>query len=463
MQETTRNHPPAGASGARLEIFNVGGGSHGALFRRPDLVILVRTNRFSGTGSSPARVQPLRSVARLRIQEVIITSTCRGRLSVGGRLCGNERGYNLRDAGSVAFKCPDRASIGKMGTARKTGKAGVSQSAGTLQGQFDQKPELEAVASDRASYRVIGPEAEGQRLDNYLIRIAKGVPKSHVYRIVRQGEVRVNKGRVAVDYRLAAGDQVRIPPMRLAERASTPLAAVPAAAMPPILFEDEHLLVVDKPAGLAAHGGSGIAFGLIERVRAARPNQPFLELVHRLDRETSGILLLAKSRRALLGLHEDLREGRVEKRYSILVKGDWVNDRQHVRLPLTKYVNRHGERRVSVDAEGMESHTVFSLIRRYGRFSLLEADLKTGRTHQIRVHLSHLGFPIIGDDKYGDFELNKRVARGAMTPGLPRIARMFLHAGATRFKHPVTSRPMALEAPLPSECIEFLKALSAPL
>jgi len=175
-----------------------------------------------------------------------------------------------------------------MGTARKTGKAGVSQSAGTLRGQFDQKPEPEAVASDRASYRVIGPEAEGQRLDNYLIRIAKGVPKSHVYRIVRQGEVRVNKGRVAVDYRLAAGDQVRIPPMRLAERASTPLAAVPAAAMPPILFEDEHLLVVDKPAGLAAHGGSGIAFGLIERVRAARPNQPFLELVHRLDRETSG-------------------------------------------------------------------------------------------------------------------------------------------------------------------------------
>ena len=239
-----------------------------------------------------------------------------------------------------------------MGTARKTGKAGVSQSAGALQGRFDQKPEPEAVASDRASYRVIGPEAEGQRLDNYLIRIAKGVPKSHVYRIVRQGEVRVNKGRVAVDYRLAAGDQVRIPPMRLAERAPTPLAAVPAAAMPPILFEDEHLMAVDKPAGLAAHGGSGIAFGLIERVRAARPNQPFLELVHRLDRETSGILLLAKSRRALLGLHEDLREGRVEKRYSMLVKGDWVNDRQHVRLPLTKYVNRHGERRVSVDAEG---------------------------------------------------------------------------------------------------------------
>ena len=341
-----------------------------------------------------------------------------------------------------------------MATARKTGKREAGEAAGGPPSGSDP----EAVVADRASYRTIGPDAEGQRLDNYLIRIAKGVPKSHVYRIVRQGEVRVNKGRVPVDYRLEAGDQLRIPPMRLAERA--PLAAVPATDMPPILFEDEHLMVVDKPAGLAAHGGSGIAFGLIERVRAARPHQPFLELAHRLDRETSGILLLAKSRRALLGLHEDLREGRVEKRYSVLVKGDWVNDRQHVRLPLTKYINRHGERRVSVDDEGMEAHTVFSLLKRYRAFSLLEADLKTGRTHQIRVHLSHLGFPIVGDDKYGDFELNKRIARGIDTP---RLARMFLHAGATDFKHPVTSRPMALAAPLPSQCTDFLKGLGAPL
>jgi len=344
-----------------------------------------------------------------------------------------------------------------MGTARKTGKAGAGKAANELQGGL----EPATVAADRASYRTIGPEAEGQRLDNYLIRIAKGVPKSHVYRIVRAGEVRVNKGRVAVDYRLAAGDQVRIPPMRLAERAPTRLAAIPAAAMPPILFEDEHLMAVDKPAGLAAHGGSGIAFGLIERVRAARPHQPFLELVHRLDRETSGILLLAKSRRALLGLHEDLREGVVGKRYSVLVHGDWVNDRQHVRLALTKYVNRHGERRVSVDADGAESHTVFSLLKRYGQFSLLEADLKTGRTHQIRVHLSHLGFPIVGDDKYGDFELNRQIARGTLKSGLPRLARMFLHAGAMDFEHPVTSRPIALEAPLPTECTDFLKGLKA--
>ncbi|MBC8118080.1 MAG: RluA family pseudouridine synthase [Burkholderiaceae bacterium] len=319
----------------------------------------------------------------------------------------------------------------------------------------------EAVASDRASYRIIGPDSEGQRLDNYLIRIAKGVPKSHVYRIVRQGEVRVNKGRASADYRLEAGDRVRIPPMRIAEPARTPPTAVAPALMPPILFEDEHLMAVDKPAGLAAHGGSGIAFGLIERVRAARPNQPFLELVHRLDRETSGILLLAKSRRALLELHGDLREGLVQKRYTTLVKGDWVNDRQHVRLPLVKYVNRHGERRVSVDPEGMASHTIFSLIKRYHGFSLLEADLKTGRTHQIRVHLAHLGFPIVGDDKYGDFDFNKAVARGAYAPGLPHLGRMFLHSGAINFNHPVTRQLMALEAPVPVECSDFLKGLDA--
>ena len=344
-----------------------------------------------------------------------------------------------------------RASIGKMGIARKTGKSGLNES----------EPDAGAadLASYRASYRTIGPESEGQRLDNYLIRIAKGVPKSHVYRIVRQGEVRVNKGRASADYRLAAGDQVRIPPLRIAEQAPTRTFAFSGAAMPPILFEDEHVMAVDKPAGLAAHGGSGISYGLIERVRGARPNQPFLELVHRLDRETSGILLLAKSRRALLSLHEDLREGRLEKRYSVLVKGDWVNDRQHVRLPLIKYVNGHGERRVIVDAEGMESHTVFSLTRRFGNFSLLEADLRTGRTHQIRVHLAHLGFPVLGDDKYGDFELNKRVGRAGVAPGQPRLARMFLHAGSVQFAHPVTGYPMLLKAPLPVECSDFLQGL----
>jgi 23S rRNA pseudouridine955/2504/2580 synthase len=309
------------------------------------------------------------------------------------------------------------------------------------------------VAADRVSYVTVGPDAAGQRLDNFLLRLAKGVPQSHVYRIVRSGQVRVNKARASVDQRLAEGDQVRLPPLRIA----APLPPPVRPQVPPVLFEDEHLIAVDKPAGVAAHGGSGIAHGLIEMIRAARPNQPFLELAHRLDRETSGILLLAKTRRALLGLHEQLREGQVDKRYLALVAGDWVNDRQHVRLPLAKRTTAGGERRVSVDEQdGMAAHTVFSLRHRYGRFSLLEAELKTGRTHQIRVHLAHVGFPIVGDDKYGDFELNRRVARGEF--GVP-FRRMFLHACATRFRHPVSGAPMAIESALDRECSDFLRGL----
>jgi 23S rRNA pseudouridine955/2504/2580 synthase len=309
------------------------------------------------------------------------------------------------------------------------------------------------LAADRVSYLTVGPDGAGQRLDNFLLRLAKGVPQSHVYRIVRSGQVRVNKARASVDRRLVEGDRIRVPPLRLAAAPPPPVRA----QMPPVLFEDEHLIVVDKPAGLAAHGGSGIAHGLIEMVRAARPNQPFLELAHRLDRETSGILLLAKTRRALLGLHEQLREGQVDKRYLALVAGDWVNDRQHVRLPLAKRTTAGGERRVSVDEdEGLAAHTVFNLRHRYGPFSLLEAELKTGRTHQIRVHLGHVGFPIVGDGKYGDFELNRRVARGEF--GVP-LRRMFLHACATRFVHPVSGVPMAIESALDRECSDFLRGL----
>lgn len=307
-------------------------------------------------------------------------------------------------------------------------------------------------AADRVSYLTIDATAAGQRLDNFLLKLAKGVPKSHIYRIVRSGEVRVNSARARAEQRLAAGDELRIPPLRIAARAP---AAAPAA-MPPILYEDEHLIAVDKPAGLAAHGGSGVSFGLIERVRAARPQQPFLELVHRLDRETSGILLLAKSRRALAALHEQLRAGRVEKRYLALVKGDWVNERRHVRAALRKFVVAGGERRVNVDPQGLPAHTVFNLRQRFGGYTLLEAELKTGRTHQIRVHLAHLGHPIVGDDKYGDFDLNKRLARGQ---GGMRLARMFLHASSVRFAHPASGAMLELQAPLPRECVEFLRAL----
>ena len=312
------------------------------------------------------------------------------------------------------------------------------------------------LAADRVNYVSVGAEDAGQRLDNFLMRLAKGVPKSHIYRIVRSGEVRVNKARAGVDQRIAAGDELRIPPLRIAQRAAP--AAVPRPITLPILFEDEHLLVVDKPAGLAAHGGSGIAFGLIEQLRAARSQLPFLELAHRLDRETSGVLLLAKSRRALVRLHAALRDGEIDKRYLVLVAGEWRNDRQHVKLALHKVVTAAGERRVNVDDEGQAAHTVFNRVERLGRFTLLEAELRTGRTHQIRVHLAHLGFPILGDDKYGDFELNKRAARGELGA---RFDRMFLHAGRVQFAHPVSGETLAIEAPLPAACEDLLDILRA--
>jgi 23S rRNA pseudouridine955/2504/2580 synthase len=243
--------------------------------------------------------------------------------------------------------------------------------------------------------------------------------------------------------------------------------------MPPVLFEDEHLLIVDKPAGVAAHGGSGVAHGVIERARAARPELPLLELAHRLDRETSGAMMLAKSRKALLGLHSMQREGRIGKRYLALVIGDWVNDRQHARFALARRPEAvGGERRVVVDEEqGQEAHTIFHLRERFGAFSLVEAELRTGRTHQIRVHLAHLGFRILGDDRYGDFEANREAARGRWpqagpargAPGEPgsgpRLGRMFLHAWKLELAHPVTGQALQIGAPLAPECEAVLAYL----
>jgi 23S rRNA pseudouridine955/2504/2580 synthase len=300
----------------------------------------------------------------------------------------------------------------------------------------------------------IHEEEAGQRIDNYLLRVCKGVPKSHVYRILRSGEVRVNKGRIDQLYRLEAGDVVRIPPMRIAERASA--AAAPGAEFP-ILFEDSHLLIIDKPAGVAVHGGSGVSYGVIEQLRASRPDAKFLELVHRLDRETSGLLLLAKKRSALTNLHEQMREGLTDKRYLTAVLGDWQNKRQHVKLPLHKYTTPDGERRVVVQAGGMESHTVFTLLRKWERFALLEAELKTGRTHQIRVHLASTGFPILGDDKYGDFALNKQLQKAGPDHG--PLRRMFLHAYQITFTHPDSGKEMTVKAALPAECDRFLVSL----
>lgn len=314
--------------------------------------------------------------------------------------------------------------------------------------------DLERISTPQAQFVTITDEEAGQRIDNYLLKVCKGVPKSHVYRILRSGEVRVNKGRIDQLYRLQAGDVVRIPPVRIAEKASQTVA--PGAEFP-ILYEDNHLLIVDKPAGVAVHGGSGVSYGVIEQLRAARPEAKFLELVHRLDRETSGLLLLAKKRSALTNLHEQMRDGSTDKRYLTLVYGDWQNKRQHIKLPLHKYTTADGERRVVVQAGGQESHTVFTLLKKFDEFALLEAELKTGRTHQIRVHLASSGFPIAGDDKYGDFALNKRLLKASDRHGA--LKRMFLHAHQITFAHPETGKAVTVKAPLPAECERFLVSL----
>ena len=318
--------------------------------------------------------------------------------------------------------------------------------------RFPAAPPQPQVLAQAQLVTISGEEA-GQRIDNFLLRIFKGVPKSHIYRVLRSGEVRVNKGRISQTYRLCEGDVLRLPPVRTAERAPS---TAPGAEFS-ILLEDSHLLVIDKPAGVAVHGGSGVSYGVIEQLRASRPDAKFLELVHRLDRDTSGILLLAKKRSALTNLHEQIREGTVDKRDLTLIKGEWANPRQHIRLALHKYSTPDGERRVRVQSDGLQSHTIFNLIRKYGPFALLEAELKTGRTHQIRVHLASSGFAIVGDDKYGDFALNRDMQKADGQ----RVAfkRMFLHAHQITFTHPDSCERMTLRAPLPAECDRFLVSL----
>lgn len=308
---------------------------------------------------------------------------------------------------------------------------------------------MKDLSKDSVTWLEVGEDAEGQRIDNFLLRIAKGVPKSHIYRVLRSGEVRVNKGRVPAEYRLKLGDRLRVPPIRTAERPSQ--AAVPARDFD-IAFEDEALIVVDKPSGVAVHGGSGVSFGVIEQLRRARPLAKFLELAHRLDRETSGLLVVAKKRVALTRLHDMFRDGGISKRYFALVKGCWRNEMQHVRLPLHKYLTAEGERRVSVNAEGKAAHSIVRLVARWENFSLVEVELKTGRTHQIRVHLAHLGFPIAGDDKYGDFPLNKALQKTG-------LGRMFLHAAKLAMPHPLTNATLELESPLPGELRAFVEKL----
>jgi len=321
------------------------------------------------------------------------------------------------------------------------------------------------VSKSSVTQAIVSEDEQGQRLDNFLLKICKGVPKSHVYRIVRSGEIRVNSKRVDVSYRLQIGDILRIPPIRIAQRVAQReeeiVAGAEIKAELPIVFEDEAMLVVDKPSGIAVHGGSGVSFGVIEALRRQRPQARFLELAHRLDRETSGLLLVGKKRSSLVALHDMFRDGSIggngkgaDKRYLLLVKGRWMDPVRSVKLPLLKYLLDSGERRVRVAESGKASHTIFRLVARWERFSLLEAELKSGRTHQIRVHCAHLGYPIAGDEKYGDFALNKTLPKDG-------LKRMFLHAWKMKFPHPISGDEVILEAALPDPLASFLKTLSA--
>jgi 23S rRNA pseudouridine955/2504/2580 synthase len=321
-------------------------------------------------------------------------------------------------------------------------------------------PEARALAPHAVRLLRISTEEAGQRVDNFLLRLCKGVPKTHVYRVIRDGQVRVNKKRIDPDYRLQEGDKLRVPPIRIAAKSEAP---VPPSEFP-VIFEDTDLLIIDKPAGVAVHGGSGISYGVIEQLRRARPQAAFLELVHRLDRETSGVLMIAKKRSALLAMHAQLKaapdggDKAMDKRYLALVKGRVANDRQHVRVPLRKTVGANGERVVYAaernDADAQTAHTVVNVVERFADATLLEAELRTGRTHQIRVHLAHLGHPILGDERYGDFELNKALAKQG-------LKRMFLHAAVLTIAHPRSGEPLTVAAPLPNECERYLEKLRA--
>ena len=331
-----------------------------------------------------------------------------------------------------------------------------------------------------ARLMAVDEESAGQRLDNFLMRHLKGVPKTHIYRIIRSGEVRINKGRAQAETRLQSGDVVRLPPLRLSEQAQTKASAMAqgtgrmaAAAHAtqslkalPVLWEDESLLAVAKPAGVAVHGGSGVSFGVIEQLRMARPEAKFLELVHRLDRETSGILLIAKKRSALKALQDQFRERETGKTYLALAVGRWPANKKVLDKPLHKFADESvgGERRVKVvardDPDGMKAVTLVKVRHRSagaaspttrGPFSLLEVTIKTGRTHQIRVHLAAEGMPIAGDDKYGLFELNKALEKAGPVP----LKRMFLHAWALQFNHPVSGTRVYLHCPLPDDLRAF--------
>ena len=307
---------------------------------------------------------------------------------------------------------------------------------------------MKDLSKPKVTWLEVGEESEAQRIDNFLLRQLKGVPKSHVYRVLRSGEVRVNSGRVKPEYRLKVGDKVRLPPVRVAAARTV---AIPRLLDLNVIYEDASLLVVDKATGIAVHGGSGVSHGVIESLRAARPEAKMLELAHRLDRDTSGLLVVAKKRTALVELHRMLREGEVEKIYLAVVKGVPAKKDFDIREALHKYVNAKGERRVAVKEGGMEAFTKVKVLASSGELSVLQLRLMTGRTHQIRVHLAHAGHPVLGDDKYGDFELNRALARQG-------VQRLFLHARRLAFVHPASKDKLRLESSLPEDMLSFCRS-----
>ena len=321
-----------------------------------------------------------------------------------------------------------------------------------------------AISKDSVSLITVAEHEAGQRLDNYLIKILKGVPKSHIHRIIRAGEVRLNKKRCKPDSRIQTGDLLRIPPVRTADKqrsSENRAQAVPAREFT-IIYEDDALLVIDKPAGTAVHGGSGVSFGVIEQIRRARPEARYLELVHRLDKDTSGLLMIAKKRSALVKLHEAIRNDHPKKIYLALGVGKLPNDSFHVKLPLFKYTGAQGEKMVRVNEDGQSAHTIFRVLNRFSddllhqvglsHLTLVQATLKTGRTHQIRVHLQSQQCPIAGDERYGDYQANKRLQKLG-------LKRMFLHAAELHLDHPLTGEKLILKAPLPQDLAQFVLML----
>ena len=325
---------------------------------------------------------------------------------------------------------------------------------------------MPTISKDLVNHICVQEHESAQRLDNYLIKILKGVPKSHIHRIIRAGEVRVNKGRAKPETRIQTDDLIRIPPVRVAERAAkSSLQPVPARHFE-IVYEDDALLVVNKPSGVAVHGGSGVSFGVIEQLRRVRPEAKYLELVHRLDKDTSGLLMVAKKRSALVKLHEMLRNDHPKKIYLALGVGTWQPALRHVRLPLVKYTGAAGEKMVRVGSaeDGQSAHTVFRVLDTFSgerphsvgvsALSLVEATLKTGRTHQIRVHMRASGCPIAGDERYGDYQANRRLQKLG-------LKRMFLHAYSLELDHPLTGEKLVLQAALPDDLQRFLDGLRA--